>query len=351
MQFSLRARLLMSMCSIAVVSTTLMLILQHRSLSRDLETRAEQRFDNSSATVERLIDHYLGRLQSRYESVAARPYIRAVVESGDVPTIADIASNLREKHGAPRLAFVDNEGQVIAGAGNARLDEQALAGVDSRLIVFEGKPFAVVSVGLRGGVLDIGRLVAAEPLPAAELESWTAISGAQVLFDWEEGGSSGQRRKVLRDLGAWKLYVEAPRILAADQAAISSSRRNLFVAGAISLAVAFAAGLALSQGLVRPIQELGRAAERIGGGDFTVKLQSARVDVTPPVSAIFAPLVIAAKERGEPIAVFILVRPGLSRIEHDRSRGDPDCRTRTGHGCTSHWFRPNSGRGFKVGDW
>jgi methyl-accepting chemotaxis protein len=277
----------MSMCSIAVVSTTLMLILQHRSLSRDLETRAEQRFDNSSATVERLIDHYLGRLQSRYESVATRPYIRAVVESGDVPTIADIASSLREKHGAPRLVFVDNEGQVIAGAGNARLDEQALAGVDSRLIVFEGKPFAVVSVGLRGGVLDIGRLVAAEPLPAAELESWTAISGAQVLFDREEGSSSGQRRKVLRDLEAWKLYVEAPRILAADQAAISSSRRNLFVAGAISLVVAFAAGLALSKGLVRPIQELGRAAERIGRGDFTVKLQSARVDEIGIVARAF----------------------------------------------------------------
>ena len=51
--------------------------------------------------------------------------------------------------------------------------------------------------------------------------------------------------------------------------------------------MAFAAGLALSQGLVRPIQDLGRAAERIGGGDFTVKLQSTRVDEIGIVARAF----------------------------------------------------------------
>ena len=99
MQLSLRARVLTSMCAIAVVSTAFMLVLQHRSLSRDLETRAVQRFDDAGDAVEHLLDHHLEVMQDRYESISARPYVGAIVESGDLPSIADVASSIAEKQG------------------------------------------------------------------------------------------------------------------------------------------------------------------------------------------------------------------------------------------------------------
>lgn len=287
MQVSLRVQLLTSLCSIALVSTALMLVMQHRSISTDLETVARQRFENSCVTVERLVARHLGLLRTRYEEIAARPYVRAIVESGDGPSIFDIASGLSANHDLTRLAFIGNDGRVIGGAGDEALDPYALDTVNTRLIVFEGVPFAVVSVPLLGGALEFGRLVAVEPLPEAELASWTVIAGAKVFIDSQAGGSPDRRRKMLRDLGTLQLYAETPRISEADRAAILNSRRNLFFAGALSLVVAFAAGLVISRGLVRPIQELGRAAERIGSGDLTVTLQSERGDEIGVVARAF----------------------------------------------------------------
>jgi methyl-accepting chemotaxis protein len=264
-----------------------MLSLQHRSLTRDLEARASQRFEDSAGAVERLVEHHLALLQSRYESIAARPYVPAIVEAGHVPTIVDIAASLVEKQGAARIAFLNQNDEIIAGSGIAELDELALAQRAPRLIVFDGKPFAVVTAVVRAPTRDVGSLIAVEPLPDVELASWSTISGAQVLFESEGPGSLSRRRKVLRDLGSSKLYVEAPRTLPADEAAIASSRWNLFFAGAISLGVAFAAGIFLSRGLVRPIQELGSAAERIGTGDFTVKVKNTGTDEIGVVARAF----------------------------------------------------------------
>jgi signal transduction histidine kinase len=83
-------------------------------------------------------------------------------------------------------------------------------------------------------------------------------------------------RRAVRELGGAELRVESK--LEAERAALRRSRTLLFGAGTIALVGALAASLVLSRGLVAAMRDLLGAAERIGRGDLSVRLEISRSD-------------------------------------------------------------------------
>jgi len=64
----------------------------------------------------------------------------------------------------------------------------------------------------------------------------------------------------------------------AEARALANSRRNIFTGGMLGLALACAASLFLARNLVRPIQAIQKATERIGNGDLDFRLEMDRGD-------------------------------------------------------------------------
>jgi methyl-accepting chemotaxis protein len=282
-------RLFLILCGVATASTGLALALQHRALTRDLENAAQARLASALTAANRLVDNDLGALSERYRAVAGTPQFRANLEVKDAPTLAHYAEALRAQQGALRILFLDADDQVVAGAGDAKSDAATTAIRGAGLAASHGRPLAVVSVPLTGGAVPLGRLVAAHLVDDAMVAGWSELCGAALSFGEQGSNPGAQVEAVARELG--ELRLRARLSLAAEHKALARSRRNLLLAGALALTVAFAASVLLSRGLVQPILEIQRAAQRVGTGDLTVRLRSERRDELGDVARAVAAMV------------------------------------------------------------
>lgn len=106
--------------------------------------------------------------------------------------------------------------------------------------------------------------------PATDESAAGAVSFA-IPQEYREAGVSPRRVAGYARMGErpWKVFV-AQSQERADEAATSLVRRQLMIAGVVSLC---AVGVALvrSRAIVRPIRELSEAAERLGTGDFSAR--------------------------------------------------------------------------------
>ena len=278
---SLFARLLYAMCGVATVAMGLALFLQGRSLSEDLRTAAERRLDTAASAAQRLLDNHLASLADRYRAISGTPQFRANLEVGDGPTLAHYAGTLREQSGALRIAFLGAGDRVVAGAGDPSLDAQAFHIEDRGLIAHQGRPFAVASTPIG----DVGRLVAIEPIPDATIASWSELCGAEVAFAPRGDVPADVLHREPRSFDG--LVLRVSQALDAERNAVQNARLNLALAAGLGLALAFAASLVVSRSLVQPIQELKLAAGRVGSGDLTTPLDSARTDEIGDVARAF----------------------------------------------------------------
>ncbi len=276
---SLFGRLLAVMCGVAAASTGLALLLQERSLSRDLERAAERRLAAAANAAERLLEGHLGAMAERYRAVSGTPQFRASLEIDDGPTLAHYASALQGQQGAVRIAFLDPAGRPPG------VDAAALGVEGSGVVAHAGRPLAVVSTPLG----SVGRLVAVEPIEAATLEIWSELCGARVSFARAGEGGHGELRRSVRALGELELRVASS--LSAEREAMAHARLSLAAAAGLGLAVAFAVSLFLSRGLVRPILGLQTAARRIGAGDLTASVRIDRGDEIGDVARAFQDMV------------------------------------------------------------
>jgi methyl-accepting chemotaxis protein len=301
-RISLALRMMAIVCVVSGFSTTLALLLQERSLSRDLERAARARLERAEGAAARLVDAHLAALGARYQAISGAPQFRANLEVGDAATLAHYAETLRERQAAARIAFLDPTDALVAGAGDAALDEAILRVRPPALVARGEQVLAVASVPLVAGVPlgasvplvasvplgageAIGRLVAAEPVGEARLAEWSALVGVAVRFSPREAREEGALEAVVRELGELELRVASP--LEAERQALRRARGNLVLAGAIALAVALLGGHAAARRLVSPIERLKAAATRIGAGDLTVRLEIDRRDEIGDVARAF----------------------------------------------------------------
>ena len=222
-------------------------------------------------------------LEERYRAVSGTPQLRANLEVQHPPTLAYYAGDLQRREGALLLAFVDRDGRAIASAGDADLLAAALAAPASALSAHAGKPYFVTTAELRSDAGPLGRLVAVDAVDAPLVARWSDLCGAPLAFHTPE--TRDELARVVASLPGLELRVAAD--LGAERAALRHSRENLALAGAVSLALSLLASFLFARSFVRPIRAIQHATERIRGGDFATRLESARRDEIGDVARAF----------------------------------------------------------------
>src|SRR3990172_876840 len=256
--------MMLIVCGVWALSTTLALALHDRSLGRDLEQAARARLEPAARAASRLAESHLAAMVARYQAISGTPQLRASLELGHAPTLAHYAESLRERQGGARVVFLDPLGKIVMGSGDAALDAVALGVDGASLVVYDGRPFAVASVTLGPSEDPRGRLVGIEPLRDATLAEWSDSCAGELFFAASGAPRRGALEAVARSSGPFELRVASS--LDAERAALRSARWNLLVAGLIALGAAVAAGRVASRSVVQPILRLKAAAARIGGG-------------------------------------------------------------------------------------
>ncbi len=285
LRFTVMARLLVTLAGLAAFTTALVVGVQERTLSRDLEDAAARRLDRAAHAAEQLVQAHLAALGERYRAISGTPQFRANLGVEHPPTLAFYAEQLAEQQGATAVAFFDREGRVIASGGDAALAERALGARSGGLIVGSGLAQAAITVPIRTGDEEVGRLVAVEPIREAVLAHWSDLCGADVSF--ESAGASQPRAmaRTVRRFDGIELRVAAS--LDAERAALAHARANLLLAGVAAFGLALLASLFLARSWVRPILQIQHAALQLGGGDFAARLDSTRSDEIGEVARAF----------------------------------------------------------------
>jgi signal transduction histidine kinase/DNA-binding response OmpR family regulator/HPt (histidine-containing phosphotransfer) domain-containing protein len=286
---TLTLRLLAIVCGVAMLATGLALVVQDRVLAADLERAARTRLATSGAAAGRLVEGHLRTLDERYRAISGTPQFRANLEVRDAPTLGHYADALARQQAAARILFVGPDGEIVAADGDVALDEDLQRAEAPGLFAHRGGAFAAVSIPLETAGVALGRLVAAHPITPAEIAEWSALCGADVHFDRPADSATeaanGRIELDVRRVGELTLRVASS--LDAEQSALTHARHNLLLAGGLALLAAFGASLFLARSLARPILELKHAAERIGAGDFEVRVASHRRDEIGDVARTF----------------------------------------------------------------
>jgi signal transduction histidine kinase len=278
----LRGRALLVLCGMAALPMALALVFQDQALTRDLELAAERRVGRAAESARSLVDAHLAALVERYRAISGAPQFRANLEIGDGATLAHYADELRRRQGATRVLFLDADDRVIAGAGDAAHDVEAIAAGASNVFAAGDAMFAVASVPLETDGLALGRLVAVERVRTDTLAQWAHWCGARLRVGRESAVHAAVSARV-RPLGGADLWVISS--FGSERDALVRSRWNLLRAGAVALLAALALSLFMARDLVDPIQRLKEAAERIGRGDLAARVPVTRNDEIGELSA------------------------------------------------------------------
>ncbi len=321
-RISVAARLMLLMAALAGVSIGLALALQDRALWQDLESAAAFRLEEAAAGSEQLLTDHLHTHAARMAAVARTPEFRANLETGHRETLRHHARSLREREGAAAVVFLHRDGGRRAEAGDPAVVEAlvqgftahpashaiarlcvtadgagrptnqrfAPCGSDTRaaqttLVQVRGAVFVATSVPLVTRERLAGVLLAAEPLTLETLATWSELIGATLAFaEPEDTAEAPLARTVLHSAD---LLLRASSSMEREHATLRRARRNLVGVGFASLISAVAASALLARGFVRPIQEIRRATERMGEGEFTARLDIRRNDEIGDVAQAF----------------------------------------------------------------
>jgi len=326
-RLTVAARVLVTLCAIAALSTGLALHLQHRSLSADLKRAARDRLERAASAADRLVTSRLQTMTERYQAISRTPEFRANLEVRHQPTLAYFAELLAAEQDASLILFLDRAvgPLVFAGAqgliapsidhicesrsggcgwscSNGPMQSIAMLAAlgmpsdrdcmdagsseqEATLIAHRGAPFAIVAMPLQHGRQRVGFLVAVEAIADETLAGWSELCGAAVSIEAPRQSDPARLELAVRSVAPLELRVAAS--LEAEREALARSRNQVLTAGAIALALAFGASALLAGGLVRPLGAIQRATERIGRGDLTTPLDLDREDEFGDVARAF----------------------------------------------------------------
>jgi two-component system, sensor histidine kinase and response regulator len=244
---------------VAALPTALILAVQERALTRDLEGAAAARLERARHAAERLLDGHLEGLGERYRAISGTPQFRAALELGDEATLRFYAGELARREGAASIAFFARGASVASGGSEPELAAGARAAGLGPVFEHAGRHLVLTEVPLLTGGEEVGALVAVEPLAPSRLAEWSDTCGASVSLEREQPFGADRLGRVVRRFGEWRLVVASS--LEAERAALSHARRNLLAAGGSALGAAFLASIFLSRGWARLTTALQVASE------------------------------------------------------------------------------------------
>jgi PAS domain S-box-containing protein len=268
-------RITLALAGVVGLATLVAMGLTDWSLRGDLERAARGRLHGAARAAAQLVDLHLSASWQRYKAISGTPQFRANLEVNDPPTLAHYAAELARNQGAARVLFLNVHGNVVASAGGEPFDATAAPAAGAALVTRHGQPYVVVGLPLETAGQPVGRLVVVESLGDATVRQWSRLCGARVRFDSDRAASRTLVAPVTQKLAPGMTVAIS---VAAERQALANARRQLLLAGATAFVLALVVSLALSRPLVRTIQTIKEAAERIGGGDFAVHIGSTRRD-------------------------------------------------------------------------
>jgi hypothetical protein len=80
LRFTVTARLLVTLAGLAAFTSALVVGVQERTLSRDLENAAARRLDRAAHASDQLVHGHLAALDERYRAISGTPQFRANLE-------------------------------------------------------------------------------------------------------------------------------------------------------------------------------------------------------------------------------------------------------------------------------
>jgi signal transduction histidine kinase/DNA-binding response OmpR family regulator/HPt (histidine-containing phosphotransfer) domain-containing protein len=259
-RFTVFARLLVTLLGVAALPTALILAVQERALTRDLEDAAAARLERARHAAGRLLDGHLAGLAERYRAVSGTPQFRATLELGDDATLRFYAGELARREGAASIAFVGRGGSAASAGESPELAVAARAAGRGPVFEEAGRHYTLTEVPLVTGDEAVGALVVAEPLSPARLAEWSDTCGATLSLAADAEVATEGLSSVVRDYGRLRLRVSSS--LAPERLALAHARRNLLAAGGAGLALALLASVFLSRGWARLTTALERASEQ-----------------------------------------------------------------------------------------
>ena len=274
-RLTLALRLTATFAAMALLSTGLAVLVQERTLSRDLRTAAEARLARAGRAAELLAAGHLRALEERYRAISGTPQLRATLELADRPTLDFFAGQLREQQGAAAILFRDALGRPTALSAAAALVAPSHWQGAHGLLSNADELWAVVHVPLETGGKRVGELVALERVAPTLLARWSELCGAQLVLGPRAASND---RVVMPVPGVEAAQLSVVADLDAEREALSAARRKLALAGVAALAAALVVCALLVRSLVRPIREIQAGVDRVREGDLATRLHSQRGD-------------------------------------------------------------------------
>ncbi len=280
-RMALSHRLTIALVTMALLSTTLAVVAQDRALARDLESAAATRLERSARAGQQVVAEHLMALGERYRAIARTPQLRATLELSDQPTLRFLAEELARQNGASAVAFLDSSGIQIASSGDAQVLAMA-PNSDGQSLRASSRPpalFATSRVALETRGQSFGSLVVFERIGEERLRSWSHLCGASIAVDFDGELAARAEAGLVRTVQTLNEgSLVATSGLEAERAAVAHARTELIRSGVVALAISILICFALARGLVRPIEEIRRAIDRIRRGNLAALLHSTRND-------------------------------------------------------------------------
>jgi signal transduction histidine kinase/ActR/RegA family two-component response regulator len=263
----LRSRLVLSFASLAVFSAAIALVIQERTLARDLERAAGERLGQSARALEILVDAQLEALRERCVALIDAGDLRSALRARSRKSLARQLDILRARSGARWLMVLASDGELLASSGEGSVPDVHAGG---ELVQAAGRPHARAEVPLVEQGRTVGRLVAFEALTERELSRWSALIRADVYFGQAPRIEDALALPIERK--GW-LSLGVTRTLRAEREALATARRGLLLSGLGAVGAALVFSLLIASGLVRPIERIRSAALRVGRGDFGARVE------------------------------------------------------------------------------
>jgi class 3 adenylate cyclase len=321
-------------------------------LAVDLEQGRRRLLEASSERFERL--DYLAH------NLASYPDLKALLDTGDGPTIRDFLETRRSDNSLALLVVLDRTGRVVArtDAPEAvslpdaqRWIEPLLAGAEARgFLLVNGRIYQTTAVPAAAGTTVFGFLLAGANVDDGYARRLADLTGDEVVLvngngmigsslshlssmrrtraEWEQDVGHGQTQLELA--GSTYSATTAPLagdgplavVLKSRTAALAPYRDIQLGLLALGLGVAFVGifgSALLARSVTAPIARLEHATEEVGAGNFDFRLDLPRGDEIGALAASFNHMAAGLRERRD-------LQKFLSRSAMERVRSN------VGHG-------------------
>lgn len=190
-----------------------------------------------------------------------RPLVAQLAETGD--WIATVALPMESRIAGRRLTLV------------AKLDLGELRRSVERHPFHQRGEITIVDHAGRTVLVDAPELIASRAIVGSAMPLIVAGARADALEGYvRPDGTSMLGAYAFPDWFPWAVITELSEANA--YAVIHEMMRRIIVVGSLGFAAASLAALLFSRGLTAPILRIGRAAERVGEGDFAARVENVR---------------------------------------------------------------------------